>query len=81
MNCYQGRHSWQGPKSWTLPRFWVLINSYKKQPVKNNWGGILGLAWLKFTVVPLDLRKTAKVPKLQIKLTKGQLITSPKKQT
>ena len=40
-------------KDWSLPRFWVSICSYNKQPVKKNWGRILGLAWLKFTVVPL----------------------------
>ena len=27
----------------------------KKQPVKKNWGRILGLAWLKFTVASLRL--------------------------
>ena len=41
------------PKVWALPRFWVSICSYKKQPVKNIWGRILGLAWLKFAVAPL----------------------------
>ena len=42
------------PKAWALPRFWVSIHSYKKQPVKKIWVRILGLAWLKFAVAPLD---------------------------
>ena len=50
----QGRHDWQGPKAWALPRFWVSIRSYKKQQVKKIWGIILGLAWLKFAVAPLQ---------------------------
>ena len=50
----QGRHGWQGPQARALPRFWVSIHSYKKQPVKKNWGRILGLAWLKFAVVFLN---------------------------
>ena len=41
------------PKAWALPRFWVSIWSYKKQPVKKNWGWILGLVWLKFTMASL----------------------------
>ena len=36
-----------------LPRFWVSICSYKKQPVKNDLGKILDLAWLKFAVATL----------------------------
>ena len=36
-----------------LPRFWVSIRSYKKQPVKKNWGRILDLACLKFAVAAL----------------------------
>ena len=40
-------------KAWALPRFWVSIRSYKKQPIKKNWGRILGLAWLKFAVASL----------------------------
>ena len=43
---------YSGPQR-SLPRFWVSIRSYKKQPVKKNWGRILGLAWLKFAVAPL----------------------------
>ena len=53
----QRRHGWQGPQGlgWTLSRFCVSIASYsyKKQPVKKNWGKILGLAWLKFAVAAL----------------------------
>ena len=40
-------------KVWSLPRFWVSIRSYKKQLVKNVWGRILDLAWLKFAVAAL----------------------------
>jgi len=42
-------------KAWALSRFWVSIPSYsyKKQSVKNIWGRISGLAWLKFAVAPL----------------------------
>ena len=38
-------------------RFWVSISSYKKQPVKKIWGRILGLAWLKFAVESLFMRR------------------------
>ena len=41
-------------KDWSLPRVWVSIPSYKKQPVKKIWGRILGRAWLKFAVPPLQ---------------------------
>ena len=44
----------KAPKAWALPRFWVSILSYKKQPVKKNWGRILGLAWIKFAVAALS---------------------------
>ena len=47
---------WRAPKALALPRFWVSIRSYKKQPVKKNWGRILGLAWLKFAVAPFTLQ-------------------------
>jgi hypothetical protein len=40
-------------KVWSLPRFPVSIRSYKKQPVKKYWSGILDLAWLKFAVAAL----------------------------
>ena len=40
-------------KAYALPRFWFSIRSYKKQPVKKNWGKILSLAWLKFAVAAL----------------------------
>jgi hypothetical protein len=40
-------------KVWSLPRFWVSICSYKKQLVKEFWGRILDLAWLKFAVAAL----------------------------
>ena len=43
------------PKTWALPRFWVSILSYKKQPVKKIGGRMLGLAWLKFAVAPLNV--------------------------
>ena len=43
----------KAPKAWAMPRFLVSIRSYKKQPVKNIWGRILGLAWLKFAVAAL----------------------------
>ena len=46
----------KAPKAWALPRFWISIRSYKKQPVKKIWDRILGLAWLKFAVAPLDSR-------------------------
>ena len=45
-----GATAGKAPKVWALPRFWVSIHSYKKQQVKNIWGRILGLAWLKFAV-------------------------------
>ena len=48
----------KAPKAWALPRFWVSIHSYKKQLVKEIWGRILGLAWLKFVVVPLNYSQT-----------------------
>ena len=38
----------------SLPRFWVSIRSYKKQPVKKNWGRVLGLSWLKLAVAFLN---------------------------
>ena len=41
---------YKASKAWVLPRFWISIHSYKKQAVKKNWGGILGLAWIKFAV-------------------------------
>ena len=44
----------KAPKAWALLiRFWVSMRSYKKQPVKKNWGRILGLAWLKFAMASL----------------------------
>ena len=49
----KGATAGKAPKAWALPRFWVSIRSYKKQLVKKIWGRILGLAWLKFVVVPL----------------------------
>jgi hypothetical protein len=36
----------KAPKAWALPRFWYTTRFYKKQPVKQIWGRILGLAWL-----------------------------------
>ena len=41
-------------KAWALPRFWVSICSCNKHQVKNNWGRILGLSWLKFAVASLS---------------------------
>ena len=41
-------------KDWSFPRFWVARRSYKKQPVKKNWGKILDLAWLKFAAAALQ---------------------------
>ena len=41
-------------KARALPKFWVSICSYKKQPVKKNWGRILDLAWLKLAVAALQ---------------------------
>ena len=49
----KGATAGKAPKAWALPRFWVSICSYKKQLVKKIWGRILGLAWLKFAMVPL----------------------------
>jgi hypothetical protein len=50
--CYKGAPQLERPpKAWALPRFWVSILSYKKQPVKEIWDRILGLAWLKFAMV------------------------------
>ena len=43
-------------KDWSLPKFWVSIRSYKKQPVKEIWGRILDLAWLKFAVAALFVK-------------------------
>ena len=55
----------KAPKAWALPRFWVSIRSYKKQPVKKNWGRILDLAWLKFAVTSLKCKElTALIYKL-----------------
>ena len=50
---YRGATAGKAPK--ILPRFWVSIRSYKKQLVKEIWGRILGLAWLKFVVAPLSV--------------------------
>ena len=49
----RGATTGKASKAWALPRFWVSICSYKKQPVKKIWGRILGLAWLRFALVPL----------------------------
>ena len=45
----------KAPKAWALARYWVSICSYKKQPVKKLWSRILGLAWLKFAMAPLNM--------------------------
>ena len=52
---HRGATAGKAHKAWALPRFWVSIRSYKKQPVKNIWDRILGLAWLKFAVAPLNV--------------------------
>ena len=49
--CYRAATAGKAGKVWSLSRFWVSIHSYKKQLVKNIWGKILDLAWLKFAVV------------------------------
>ena len=54
-SIFRGATAGKAPKALDLPRFWVSIHSYKKQLVKNIWGRILGLAWLKFTGAPLIL--------------------------
>ena len=46
----RGATAGKAPQGLGLPRFWVSIRSYKKQPVKKNWGRVLGLAKLKFAV-------------------------------
>ena len=75
---YQGRHGWQGQ----APRFWVSIRSYKKQLIKNIWGRILGIAWLKFAMVPLNIKPSFIVNFLKcVKIDQGLNVTTNKKAT
>ena len=45
-----GRHDNRGSQGLVLAQ----MLGYKKQPVKNIWGRILDLAWLKFAVMARD---------------------------
>ena len=72
----------RGATAGKAPRFWVSIRSYKKQLIKNIWGRILGIAWLKFAMVPLNIKPSFIVNFLKcVKIDQGLNVTTNKKAT